>query len=190
MQIGGRVNTGMPGLDGVIDMRRLVDNVVWQVQSIDDNFQVVRPYIRQAKVDGRRLVYIRFGNHEPLMAEDEPAVSCKLDTSKSFYVFGCLSDLLDNWRSNMMVGNFFRIACLFLYQLDKVAFFALSSGETRASGTGAYASVVAAVLNGYCDKDSDIKIQLHGGDLIIRYIGETVYMTEDCLKVFDGKEDI
>jgi carbamoyl-phosphate synthase large subunit len=64
------------------------------------------------------------------------------------------------------------------------------SGETQACGTGACASAVAAILNGYCDKDSDIKVQLLGGDLSIRYTDETVYMTGDCIKVFDGTVEI
>ncbi|MCL2009461.1 MAG: PEP/pyruvate-binding domain-containing protein [Synergistaceae bacterium] len=147
MSIGNRVSTGMPGLDGAIDMLRLGDNVVWQVQSIDDYLQVVRPYIGQTKKDGYKLVYFRFGSHEPLMGESEPSVFYKLDTSegfevfaakihdiieregeKAFYVFDCLSDLLDSWHSDMMVGNFFRIACPFLYQLDTVAYFALIRG--------------------------------------------------------------
>ena len=64
------------------------------------------------------------------------------------------------------------------------------SGETQASGTGACASAVAAVLNGYCDKGSDIKVQLLGGDLIIRYTDETVYMTGNCIKVYEGTVEI
>jgi carbamoyl-phosphate synthase large subunit len=64
------------------------------------------------------------------------------------------------------------------------------SGETQASGTAACASAVAAVLNGYCDKDADIKVRLPGGDLFIRYTDEAVYMTGDCIKVFDGTVEI
>lgn len=64
------------------------------------------------------------------------------------------------------------------------------SGETLACGTGACASAVAAVLNGYCDKDTDILVQLLGGDLIIRYTDDTVYMTGECKKVFDGEVEI
>ena len=60
------------------------------------------------------------------------------------------------------------------------------SGETQACGTGACATAVASVLNGYCDKNTDIKIQLLGGELIIRYTDETVFMTGNCKKVFDG----
>jgi carbamoyl-phosphate synthase large subunit len=49
---------------------------------------------------------------------------------------------------------------------------------------------VAAVLNGYCDKYADIKVQLPGGELIISYTDEAVYMTGDCIKVFDGTVEI
>jgi carbamoyl-phosphate synthase large subunit len=64
------------------------------------------------------------------------------------------------------------------------------SGETQASGTGACASAVAAVLNGYCDKNADIKVQLPGGELFIEYTDKTVYLTGDCVKVFDGIVEI
>ena len=60
------------------------------------------------------------------------------------------------------------------------------SGETWACGTGACASVVAAVLNGYCDKNSDVTVKLLGGDLCIRYTDETVYMTGPATTVFNG----
>ncbi|SDO10582.1 diaminopimelate epimerase [Psychrobacillus sp. OK028] len=61
------------------------------------------------------------------------------------------------------------------------------SGETLACGTGACAAVVAAVLNKLCDKDSDITVKLLGGDLIIRYTDEGVYMTGPAVSVFDGE---
>ena len=43
------------------------------------------------------------------------------------------------------------------------------SGETLACGTGACASVVACIANGFCDKDSDVTVHLRGGDLVIRW---------------------
>lgn len=64
------------------------------------------------------------------------------------------------------------------------------SGETLACGTGACASAVAAVLNGYCKKDTDILVQLIGGELIIHYTDDAVYMTGECKKVFDGEVEI
>ena len=64
------------------------------------------------------------------------------------------------------------------------------SGETWACGTGACAAAVAAVLNGYCLPDEEITVKLRGGDLSIRYTGETVYMTGKAAKVFEGDVEI
>lgn len=64
------------------------------------------------------------------------------------------------------------------------------SGETLACGTGACASAVAAVLNGYCDMDTDIKVTLLGGELTIKYTENAVYMTGGSTKVFDGVVEI
>ena len=60
------------------------------------------------------------------------------------------------------------------------------SGETWACGTGACASATAAVLNGYCKKDTDITVKLRGGDLVVRYTDDAVYMTGDAVTVFSG----
>ena len=60
------------------------------------------------------------------------------------------------------------------------------SGETMACGTGACAVAVAAVLNGYCEKGSDITVKLRGGDLVLNYTDEKVLMTGTANKVFDG----
>ncbi|MFP3154805.1 PEP/pyruvate-binding domain-containing protein [Lachnospiraceae bacterium ZAX-1] len=147
MAVANKVSTGLSGFDQVIDMLWLGDNVVWQVQSMKDYVQVVEPFIRQAKSDQRRLVYFRFGSHPPLMAKDEPDIWYDLDASegfesfatrihsiieqegrKVFYVFDCLSDLLEFWYSDLMIGNFFKVTCPFLYQLDTIAYFALKRG--------------------------------------------------------------
>ena len=61
------------------------------------------------------------------------------------------------------------------------------SGETFACGTGACATAVAAVLNGYCKKGDEITVKLLGGDLKITYQeDETVLMKGTATKVFDG----
>ncbi|MBQ2766039.1 MAG: diaminopimelate epimerase, partial [Clostridia bacterium] len=61
------------------------------------------------------------------------------------------------------------------------------SGETFACGSGACAAVVAAVENGFCPKNTDITVKLRGGDLKIRYTDETVYLSGDATKVYEGK---
>ena len=64
------------------------------------------------------------------------------------------------------------------------------SGETMACGTGACATVVAACLNGFCKKGEDIRVILKGGELVINYTDETVYMTGNCDRVFTGTMEI
>ncbi|MDR1465508.1 MAG: diaminopimelate epimerase [Oscillospiraceae bacterium] len=63
------------------------------------------------------------------------------------------------------------------------------SGETLACGTGACASVVACVLNGYCAKDTDVLVRLRGGDLVIRWDSakNTVFKTGPAAFVCAGE---
>ena len=64
------------------------------------------------------------------------------------------------------------------------------SGETWACGTGACAVAVAAVENGYCNKNENITIKLKGGDLDIKYTDDTVYMTGGAENVFEGEVEL
>ena len=60
------------------------------------------------------------------------------------------------------------------------------SGETMACGTGACAAAVAAVLNGFCEKGSDITVKVRGGDLIVNYTDESIILTGDAKLVYNG----
>ena len=60
------------------------------------------------------------------------------------------------------------------------------AGETLACGTGACASVVAAVENGFCKKAKMIQVSLKGGDLQIMYTDEGVTMQGPAKTVFEG----
>ncbi len=61
------------------------------------------------------------------------------------------------------------------------------SGETLACGTGACASVIACILNGYTDHE--VTVSLLGGELKIRYDEKenTIYMTGPAVTVFEGE---
>lgn len=63
------------------------------------------------------------------------------------------------------------------------------AGETLACGTGASASVVACILNGYIKDNCDIKVILLGGDLSIKW-DKDVFMTGPANIVFEGKYTI
>lgn len=100
--------------------------------------------MKQALKDTRNVIYIRFGTHEPIILENSNVTLINVDAEKgfeyfastihsiienegkrAFYVFDCLTDLLKYWYSDLMIGNFFKVTCPFLYELETVAYFAL-----------------------------------------------------------------
>ncbi|MDI6732286.1 MAG: hypothetical protein QME05_06985 [Candidatus Margulisbacteria bacterium] len=138
------VSTGLAGLDEILQSLRLGDNVVWQVKNIGEYIHFVGPFIEQAKRDKRKIIYIRFAQHAPLLQPDPQIKQYQLDAlsgfesftknihdiiaqegKESFYVFDCLSDLLSAWATDLMIGNFFMVTCPYLFELDTVAYFAL-----------------------------------------------------------------
>ena len=65
------------------------------------------------------------------------------------------------------------------------------SGETLACGTGACAATVAAILNGFCRRDGEIKIDLIGGTLYTNWASDgSVYMRGPAEKICDGETDL
>ena len=139
-----RVSSGIESFDKIIDNLRTGDNVVWQVHGIDDYRLFAAPFVRRALADHRKVVYMRFAAHPSVLEEDQRIVTYTLDAHSGFenfstqvyhiitkegpdvfYVFDSLSDLLSAWATDLMIGNFFRIVCPYLYQLNTVAYFAL-----------------------------------------------------------------
>lgn len=72
----------------------------------------------------------------------------------------------------------------------KMRVFERGSGETFACGTGACASVVEAVENGFCQKNTDVLVHLKGGNLTIKYTDDAVFLKGPATTVFEGKIDI
>jgi len=144
MNASNWASTGLQGLDLILNGLRLGDNVVWRVDAVDDYREFVQPFVRNALTEGRRVVYCRFAQHEPLV-NGEPGVAVYnldayqgfesfttrlhtiigLEGAGVFYVFDCLSELLDAWATDAMIGNFFAVTCPYLFELDTVAYFAL-----------------------------------------------------------------
>ncbi len=64
-------------------------------------------------------------------------------------------------------------------------------GETWACGTGACAAVVAAVLAGYCDMDTNVTVKLRGGDLTVNYHSNgEVELMGSVKTVYEGMVEI
>lgn len=142
-----RICSGLPELDEALDSIRLGDNVVWQISTIEDYRFVVNPFVRQSIADGRNLIYIRFAQHAKLIEPQNGLKIYELDPSLgfeaftvgvheiitdegigAFYVFDSLSELQEAWSTDLMMGNFFRVTCPYLFKLDTVAYFPLMRG--------------------------------------------------------------
>ena len=139
-----RVSTGINGLDEILNYLQMGDNVVLQVDDIEDYKKFVNPYVKTALAQNRRLVYMRFANHPPILEPNKKIKVYKLNANRGFesfstqvhnivrdegldvfYVFDCLSDLLMAWATDLMIGNFFVITCPYLFELNTVAYFAI-----------------------------------------------------------------
>ena len=143
-----RVLSGIPALDQVLDNIRMGDNVVWRVSDLDEFRRFADPFVEQAKKDGRNIIYFRFASHPELVPECPEVkricvpLSHRFETftveihkaieqegRDAFYVFDCLSELQTAWATDLMMGNFFRVTCPFLFILDTVAFFPIIRGR-------------------------------------------------------------
>ncbi|MBQ1491412.1 MAG: phosphoenolpyruvate synthase, partial [Blautia sp.] len=143
-----RIQSGFPGMDAILDHIRLGDNVVWQVSDIEEFRFFALPFVEQAKRDGRSITYVRFAKHPPILEDldgvdmvtfnpDEGfeafTVAIHEEITRkgidAFYVFDCLSQLQSVWYTDLMMGNFFRVTCPYLFELDTVAYFPILRGR-------------------------------------------------------------
>ena len=143
-----RETTGLTGLDEILDGLRCGDNIVWRVDNIDDYRFFVTPFVEKALEQEKKVIYMRFAQHSPLLEVNDRVITYHLDISLGFesfatkvhnilteegngayYVFDCLSDLLSAWATDLMAANFFQVTCPYLYELDTIAYFALLRGR-------------------------------------------------------------
>jgi len=138
------LTTGLAGLDRVLHGVAAGDNIVWQVQEIEDYGGLVRPYAEAARAAGARLIYFRFADHPALLSEDFGAEIHTLRPADGFeafvdqvhtvieeagrgamYIFDCLSALAEAWQADQLLGNFFKLTCPRLFDLETVTYFAV-----------------------------------------------------------------
>ena len=143
----------------------------------------------------------------PVLCSSDKAIGIKLPTSGGEYVGTCVSvgnphcvifcDRVDSAPVER-VGRELEHSSMFPEGVNtefirvvnrntvKMRVWERGNGETTACGTGACAAVVAAVENGYLDKNKDITVKLRGGDVTVNYDGERVLLTGDAVLVYDG----
>jgi len=142
------VPSGIQALDEVLQGIRLGDNVVWQVDRLEDYRYFAEPFAEAAVAASRRLVYLRFASHPPVLAPRPGLETIELDPSLGFdyftrevhllieahgpevlYIFDNLSALVVEWATDELLANFFQITCPYLFELNTVAYFALTRGQ-------------------------------------------------------------
>ncbi len=165
-----RVKSGIPEMDTAFDNIRLGDNVVWRVSDLSEFRLFMEPYVEQAKEDKRNIIYFRFASHEPLIEECSEVKTINVPLSHrfetftveihnaieregkdAFYVFDCLSELQTAWATDLMMGNFFRVTCPFLFILDTVAFFPIIRGKHSVQAINKILNTTQLFLDVYSD---------------------------------------
>ncbi len=137
-------STGSKGIDEIISSLRYGDNVVWQTDSVENYKKMVDLFVNESLKNGKDIIYIRFAEHHELVPEKKGVKKYLLDARTgfekftldvhyiiekegigAFYVFDCLSELLDHWATDLMIGNFFCVTCPYLFELDTIAYFSI-----------------------------------------------------------------
>lgn len=168
------VLSGIPALDQVLDYIRMGDNVVWRVSDLDEFRRFAVPFVEQAKKEGRNIIYFRFASHPELVPECAEVkricvpLSHRFETftveihkaieqegRDVFYVFDCLSELQTAWATDMMMGNFFRVTCPFLFILDTVAFFPIIRGRHSFNAITKIMNTTQLFLDVYSDAERE-----------------------------------
>lgn len=171
--------TGLPELDKVIQGVQPGDNIVWQVEELDTYRALVRPYAAAARAARLRLIYFRFAEHPPLL---EAVEMHQLDPGAGFdafvdqvhsvieaagrgtlYVFDCLSHLADVWRSDRMLGNFFRLTCPRLLDLETVTYFGVFRNRHAQAAIGVITATTQFLIDVFACREKlylrPIKVQ-------------------------------
>ncbi len=168
-----KVFSGIPAFDQAVDYIRMGDNVVWRVSDLEDFRRFVDPFVEQAKKDGRNIIYFRFASHPELVPECPEVKRVQVPLSHrfetftvdihriieqegrdAFYAFDCLSELQTAWATDLMMGNFFRVTCPFLFILDTVAFFPVIRGRHSFSAITKIMNTTQLFLDVYSDPES------------------------------------
>ena len=161
-----RCSTGISQYDRIIDDLRIGDNVVWHTDRLEAYVHMARRFAAQAVADNRKLLYLRFAVHPPILEPSENWTILQLDAASgfesfasevhriieetgigAFYIFDSLSELQEAWATDLMVGNFFAVTCPFLFELDTIAYFCIIRGVHAADAIARIRETTQLFLN-------------------------------------------
>lgn len=135
-------STGIQALDELVYGLRAGDNVVWKVDSVADYAAMTQPFWRAAARSGHKVVYFRYAQHEPIVPNDADVQLVTIDPAFGFeqfitqvhqtiaeseddccYVFDMFTDLVCDWFSERMIGNFFSLTCPYIRAIGALGYF-------------------------------------------------------------------
>lgn len=184
-----KTNLLIETLSGIKGLELYLENGLVQAAEVDMNAPILKPDKIPVLLKGESIV-----NREIKIGQEQYNITCVSMGNPHCIVFVSDVDGLELEK----IGPLFehndlfpdRINTEFVQILNestyKMRVWERGSGETLACGTGACAVAVACVLNGYANLNEEITIKLRGGDLVIRYTNETVFMTGGATKSFIG----
>jgi len=198
------VSTGIPSLDEVLQGLRLGDNVVWQVDRLEDYRGFAERLVAQAIGEGRKLVYLRFAPHEPVLAprpglhiiEVNPEPGFDYFSAavhqiigewgrETYYVLDNLSALVEEWATDELLANFFQVTCPYLAELDTIAYFALTRGRHAHGAVARIRDTTQLLIDVY---HADGTLYIHPLKVWDRYSAQMflphVFSEEGCVPVF------
>lgn len=181
---------------GVKKIKMFVQNGIVESATVDMGKAILTPEQIPVKISG--LKFSTVVNYPVTIQEQEYHITCVSMGNPHAIVFCNNLDNLDMEK----IGPAFEYSPIFPERVNvsfvqvinhttlKMRVWERGSGETWSCGTGACASAVAAILNGYCSKDRKITVKLKGGDLLIQYTDESVFLSGKAEKVYEGIVEI
>ncbi len=187
---------------GYVDTETVTIETASGIKSVElyvmnDKVSSVCANMGKAELDGAVTSTIgvdRFVDYPVILGGEDYRITCVSMGNPHCVVFCPRVDNIDIEK----IGPRFEKASIFAHRVNtefvrvvnettlKMRVWERGNGETLACGTGACAAVVAAVENGYCKKNTDITVKVKGGDLIVNYTDEGVFLTGTTKLVFEG----
>jgi hypothetical protein len=196
-------SSGIPELDNILQNILPGDNVVLQIDEIEDYLPFIHAFCRNVNKEKKDLIYFRFAQHNYLLPEDIEAQVYELNPKKGFdyfiseiiskiefhgigacYVFDSLSNLTEDWYTDVMLGNLFMLVCPYLFELDTVAYFALFRHCHDSKTFADIQETAQVVLDIYNHHDGHLYI--HPLKVLGRF-SSTIFMLHQWIDVKDTK---
>jgi pyruvate,water dikinase len=171
------LSSGIVALDEIVQGLRLGDNVVWKVDRLADYAYFAEPFVRANLQSGQRVTYVRFAEHPPVVPPLPGLEILEVDPREGFdhfsravheliaergryvcYVFDNLSSLVNDWATDELLANFFQLTCPFLFELETIAYFALTRGLHAHSAVARIRDTTQLLLDTY---HVDDRLYLH-----------------------------